>query len=245
MAETRIEWSPYAYCLNNPILRFDPNGLTDFTFDKKTGDVAQVGEANDDPDRILRTNRKGEVKYNKNGEAKVSVDGIEQGILKDGQNFKTDDQVISVGGESQPSLAGVEDFVTKMGEYVGVEIAGAYLSTEKGSDAKISKVYIDEYAGNESQKSSISLSKLAVLPSGSTVDPSLQGFNTTTAFHTHPSNLGISRTDVERPSGTTGAGGDLGFRDNNRSYFQNFLILTRTAIYPSSVQKIPYTNWTR
>lgn len=42
LAEKHIEWSPYAYCLNNPILRFDPNGLTDFTFDKKTGDVNQV-----------------------------------------------------------------------------------------------------------------------------------------------------------------------------------------------------------
>jgi hypothetical protein len=135
--------------LNSPILRFDPNGLTDFTFDKKTGDINQVGEKNDDPDRILKTNRKGEVKYKKNGEAKVAVDGIEQGILKDGQNFKNEDQIISAGGEGQPSLAGVEDFVTKMGEYDGVEIAGAYLSQGDGANASISKVYIDEYKGNK------------------------------------------------------------------------------------------------
>ena len=108
LAESRIGWSPYAYCLNNPILRIDPNGLTDFTFDKKTGDVKQVGEKNDDPDRILKTNRKGEVKYKKNGEPKVAVGGIEHGILKDGQNFKNKDEVISVGGEDQPSVEGVK-----------------------------------------------------------------------------------------------------------------------------------------
>jgi RHS repeat-associated protein len=233
LPERRIGWSTYAYCLNNPILRFDPNGLTDFTFDKKTGDVKQVGEKNDDPDRILKTNRKGEVKYKKNGEAKIAVGGIEKGILKNGQNFKNDDQVISVGGEGQPSLAGVEDFVTKMGEYVGVEIAGAYLSNEKGADAKISKVYIDEYNGNESQKSSATLTKLYT-------DESLKSLNLTTDFHTHPSNLGISRTDVERPSGD-----DLNFRDNNKSFFTKFLILTRTATYPTEVQRIDYTNYTK
>lgn len=76
------------------------------------------------------------------------------------------------------------------------------------------------------------------------IDPSLKGFNTITSFHTHLSNLaGVSRSDVERPSGTTGSGGDLDFRDKYRSQFYNLLILTRTAIYPSQVQKIPYTNW--
>jgi RHS repeat-associated protein len=231
LADKAYDWSPYRYCSNNPINRIDPDGMTDFRFDKKSGEVTQVGEANDDPDKIVRTNRHGEVKYKKNGEAKVAVDGIEKGILSDGQNFKTDDQIISVGGEGQPTLAGVEDFVTKMGEYVGVEIAGAYLSTEKGENAPISKVYIDEYKGNESQQSSISLTKLYT-------DESLKGMNLTTDFHTHPSNLGISRTDVERPSDA-----DLKFRDNNKKNFYNFIILTRTATYPYNVQRIPYTNW--
>lgn len=238
MAEKIHEWSPYNFVRNNPVLRIDPDGLTDYTFNKKTGEVTQVGDANDDPDRILRTNNKGEIKYKKNGEAKVSIDGIEQGILSDGQNFKTDDQVISVGGENQPSLAGVEDFVTKLAEHIGVEIAGMYLSNEEGANANISTVYIDEYKGNESQRSSISPTKLYT-------DASLKGMNTTTHFHTHPSNIGISRTDVERPSGTTGTGGDLDFRDNNRSNFHNFLILTRTATYPTEVLRIPYTNWKR
>jgi len=68
-------------------------------------------------------------------------------------------------------------------------------------------------------------------------------------------NIGKSRTNIERPSGTAGQGGDLYFRDNNimpknpqnrindRRYFYDFLILTRTATYPTKVKKIPYTNW--
>lgn len=236
MAELFYDHSPYSWVKNNPILRIDPTGMTDFTFNKKTGEVTQVGEANDEPDRILKTNRKGEVKYKKNGEAKVALGGIEQGILADGQNWKTDDQIINVGGEGQASLEGVEDFVTRFSEHVGVEFSGAYLSQEDKADATISKVYVDEYEGNKPKQSSATFTKLFT-------DQSLKGFNTITDFHTHPSNIGVSRTDVERPSGTTGQGGDLAHRDSQRSYFYNFLILTRTATYPSKVQRINYTNW--
>ena len=239
MSELFFDHSPYSWVKNNPLLRIDPTGMTDFTFDKKTGEIKQVGELNDEPDRILKTNRKGEVKYKKkSGEAKVALGGIEQGILKDGQNFKNDDQIINVGGEGQASLEGVEDFVTRFSEHVGVEIAGAYLSQEDKAGAAISKVYIDEYQGNEVKKSSASLTKLFT-------DPSLSGFNTITSFHTHPSNVGASRTDVERPSGVHDGGGDLRFRDNQRSYFYNFLILTRTANYPYRAQRTNYTNWRR
>jgi len=199
-----------------------------------------VGEKNDDPDRILKTKQfgkhKGEVKYDKKGEAKVAIGGIEKGILKDGQNFKTNDQLINVGGEGQPTLGGVEDFVTKIGEYVGVEMSGAYLSKEKGANASISKVYIDEYNGNDATHSYTSLFKLYS-------DESLKNMNTITDFHTHPSNLGIPRLDVERPSGTTDGRGDIGFRNNNQNFFMNFLILTRTTTYPSEVQRIDYTKW--
>jgi len=236
MSELFYDHSLYSWVKNNPLLRIDPTGMTDFTFDKKSGAVTKVGEANDEPDRILKTNRKGEVKYKKNGDAKVALGGIEQGILADGQNWKTDDQVIDVGGEGQASLGGVEDFVTRFSEHVGVEISGAYLSQEDKADASISKVVIDEYQGNQSQKSSMTINRVLA-------SPALKGFNTITDFHTHPSNLNIDRADVERPSGTTGTGGDLSYRDGQRSFFYNFIILTRTANYPKKVQKIDYTNW--
>ena len=78
--EQCLDYISLRLCHNNPINRVDPNGLTDFTFDKKNGNVKQVGEKNDDPDRILKTNRKGEVKYKKNGEAKVAVGTEIQGF---------------------------------------------------------------------------------------------------------------------------------------------------------------------
>lgn len=142
--------------------------MTEFRFNKKTGEITQIGEANDEPDRILKTNRKGEVKYKKNGEAKVALGDIEQGILADGQNWKTDDQIIDVGGEGQASLEGVEDFVTRFSEHVGVEMSGEYLSQEDKADATISKVYVDEYKGNKPKQSSASFTKLFT-------DPSLKG----------------------------------------------------------------------
>ena len=70
--------------------------------------------------------------------------------------------------------------------------------------------------------------------------------NPITHLHTHLSNIGEKRTNIERPSGTTSAqGGDLEYRDNNKNYFYNFLILTRTADYPTEVMRIKYTKWKR
>jgi hypothetical protein len=112
---------------NNPINRIDPDGLTDFTVNKKTGDITQVGEANDDPDRILRTNRKGEVKYKKNGEAKVAIDDISKGILEDGLNLQEKDGTFEVNGEGEPSLGDFNKFISEFSDYVGKEIAGVRL----------------------------------------------------------------------------------------------------------------------
>ena len=61
MAEKYPGWSPYNYTLNNPIKYVDPNGLTDYKLNKKTGDVKQVGEANEQPDRVLKTDNDGNI----------------------------------------------------------------------------------------------------------------------------------------------------------------------------------------
>ena len=174
--------TPHHFVSNNPIMRIDPMGLTDFTLNKKTGEVTQVGEANDEPDRILQTNRKGEVKFNKNGEAKVAIKGIEKGILADGQNWKTDDQIIEVGGEGQPTVDGVHSFTLGLSEYIGREISG-YSYSSDGS-GKITDVLLGHYKDNTRTKSYCSPVAFTKKYRGRFSFANFQE-----AFHTHPDGL--------------------------------------------------------
>jgi hypothetical protein len=58
--------SPFQYCRNNPVLRVDPNGLTDYEFDKKSGKLILIeGTENSGPDRIIKNAR-----YDENGNLK-------------------------------------------------------------------------------------------------------------------------------------------------------------------------------
>ena len=146
MADQFFDHSPYIWVKNNPILRIDPTGMTDFALNKKTGEITEVVYDNKDEqkanqaaetDRIVKTNRKGEVKRNRKGEVKTtSVNNIEKGILADGQNFKTESNIIAVGGEGQPSETGVEAFALKLSSYIGKEVGGAYFSGQEGSKAQ-------------------------------------------------------------------------------------------------------------
>jgi len=216
MAEMFYDHSPYSWVKNNPLLRIDPTGMTDFTFDRKTGEVAQVGEPNDEPDRILKTNNKGEVKYKKNGDARVAMGGIEQGILADGQNWKTDDQVIDVGGEGQPTVDGVKSFTMGISEYIGKEIKGFSYSSNTSGD--VTDMVLGKYLNNSNTQS---YGTLSALRNKYGVNFSLN--NVTQEFHTHPDGkLGATQSAPNLSQDVTSLQNDKPFIPN-----ASFIILYR------------------
>jgi hypothetical protein len=193
LAERRYELTTYNYVQNSPMFRFDPNGLTDFTLNKKTGEVKQIGIKNNEPDRILKTNSKGEVKKkgegflgflvrkSERGKEKVAIEGVEKGILDDGQNFKEKGVAYKIGGEGNPSREGIESFTVKLSNYLGVEVGGAYAS-ENNSGA-ITHMTIGKYKGNtrSSLRGGLGLSLLRQFYDVSQNQTSLLGH-----FHVHP-----------------------------------------------------------
>lgn len=155
------DWTTfYNYSQNNPLFIIDPIGLTDFTLDKNTGQLTQVGEKNQLPDRILKTDSKGNVikkgngflgflvSKSEKGKAKVDLDNIEQGILEGGMNLKENDNLIDVGGDDQASVKGFEDFALKFSNYIGLEVQGEYFSKKDNQD--IRHISIGRYNSNTS-----------------------------------------------------------------------------------------------
>jgi hypothetical protein len=244
MAEKRYWVNPYNFVQNNPINRVDPTGLTDFAMNRKTGDITQVGEKNDDPDRIVRTDRKGNVlkkgegflgflvsKANR-GEAKTAIGGIEKGILSSGMNFQSKDNVIAVGGQGQATVQGVRDFTLKLSNYVGKEVGGYDLAS-KGQSA-ISNVYIGRYGNNDAQteRSPFTLPMLR---------PDLFGnVDIKTDWHTHLSRFGDNDRLV--PSGLSIPGGDMEHKRGQSVHNPSlrFLIITNPSSTDQSATEIEY-----
>ncbi|MEO0133111.1 MAG: hypothetical protein ABIK73_09340 [candidate division WOR-3 bacterium] len=150
---------------NNPLSRFDLNGLTDFTLNKKTGEVKEVKKTDAKTDRIVKIDKhgnpkvKGEgflgslVKESNRGEYKTAIGGIAKGILEDGQNFKTQDNIIEVGGNEQPSVKDVEEFALKLASYINKEIGGTYFSKIQNGDIDNSThITIGQYQFNDSHE---------------------------------------------------------------------------------------------
>lgn len=222
--------NPYNYVQNNPMNRFDPNGLTDYTLDKKNGDVKKVADTKDATDRIVQTRkdgsikRKGEgflgglVRESKRGEAKTAVGGIEKGILKDGQNFRNKDEVISVGGEGQASVDGVKSFTLKLSEYVGKEIRGYSYSSDASGNA--TDMVLGKYKNNDLTNSYGSPTELALK-----YGDKYSRYNILQEFHTHPNGtLGATAS-------SPGLSQDVTNLQSGKSYAPNasFIILYRIA----------------
>lgn len=241
MAEKRYWVNPYNFVQNNPINRVDPTGLTDFAMNRKTGDITQVGEKNDDPDRIVRTDKKGNVLKKgegflgflvskaHRGEAKTAIGGIEKGILSNGANFQNNHTTIAVGGKGQPSLDGVRDFALKLSNYVDKEVGGQYLSN-KGSTST-DYVAFGPYKNNDAQNER----------SGLLLDPSLLGkVNITADWHTHLSRFGDSDRLV--PSGLSTPGGDMAYKRGSAPNYPSlrFLIITNPSSTDQRATEIEY-----
>ena len=183
LTEKYESWSTYQYVRNNPILRIDPNGMDDYKVNRETGAMELVKKTDDKTDRILETysrkSRRGEVKYKKNGKAKVAFGGVEKGILKDGINFQKDDNIIEVGGEKQASVEGVKSFTLKLSEYVGKEIKGFSYSANNSGD--VTDVLLGAFKGNTLTTSKCSPAQL-LRKYG--ISNTLN--NIVEQFHTHP-----------------------------------------------------------
>jgi hypothetical protein len=171
---------------NNPILRIDPTGMDDYTINKKTGDVKLVKETDDKTDRVVKTysrkSREGEVKTNRKGEARTAFGDVEKGILSDGINFSKNDNVIGVGGEGQPSFAGVKSFTLQLSEYVGKEIKGfSYSSNASGN---VTDMLLGKYINNTLTESRGSVTGLMKI-----YGANFSFNNILQEFHTHPNGV--------------------------------------------------------
>jgi RHS repeat-associated protein len=82
--------SPYAYCRNNPLIFIDPNGEDEYEFDKKGNLVNIIDNKNADILRVVKTDRKGNIKYDKNGNTKT---------IATSQNFEAG-TITGAGGEN-------------------------------------------------------------------------------------------------------------------------------------------------
>ena len=197
LVDRRPSLTPYNYVQYNPLNRIDPNGLTDYKIYK--GKTTRVGTENDDPDRIVKIDKDGNVKRkgegflgflvrkSERGKAKIAVDGIAQGFLEDGQNLKENVGQFDINGEGQPTLKEFNDFISKYSDYVRKEIAGIRLGEDENND-DVTKVITNKYKESTRYRSRV--------PAGWM---SRYGDNLKAHFHTHPNNDHTPSQDFDIP----------------------------------------------
>ncbi len=142
LAKLAPDKTPYHYVSNNPIIRIDPKGLTDYKINKDSGKVERVGKPNDQPDRILKTDSDGNIQYykrrSKRGQPKVAVDNIKKGYLKNGHNFK--EQRIMFEVDNDGELKSVYKLISYLSDKFSRE-GGGFTFTAKNSD-KVTNVLL-------------------------------------------------------------------------------------------------------
>ncbi|PWK16636.1 RHS repeat domain-containing protein, partial [Xanthomarina spongicola] len=231
LGELKYELTPYNYVQNSPMFRIDPDGLTDYKVNKKTGEVNQVGDENKDPDRIVKTDRKGNVKKkgeglfgfltkkSEKGKSKIAVSGLDKGILADGKNLKTESTVVEVELGSNLQDKSFEKTILKISDYLDVELAGYYVNDIKsGKDYG----YLHNFGDNDAQNSNSGRNFLnSNMPNLAKSQLFIKA-----SFHTH-----LTRFDADdrlKPSSTGSRGGDLGskMRALEINPTQRFFILT-------------------
>ena len=175
--------SSYAYCKNNPVIKIDPNGADDYRFDKETGDFLLMKQTDAEADRVLNYHfNKKTGKYEPNTkffQTKTLIDNIEKGILRDGINFKENNNVIPVGGNNNVTEEGVKSFVLRLSELVGKEIKGFSYSSEASTN--VTDVLIGKYLNNTYKKSYGNLRELQYKYGNE-----FSFDNVLLDFHTHP-----------------------------------------------------------
>lgn len=213
LAEKYYSISPYVYCMNNPIMYLDPDGMDNYRYDDKTGEFILMETTDDKFDQVLGykfDKKSGEWQKNtKWYQTKTRISDIEKGILSNGVNFKEKDNVISVGRDGQPTVAGVENFIIELSEMVGKGIGGFEYSAK--GETEIDNVYIGRFQSSKDRPSRWNTDQKAY----AVFDPRVAGVmpnevNFYVDFHTHLSSF--SDDSKLQPSGRIDGSGDIGYK---------------------------------
>ena len=119
---------------------------------------------------------------------------VEKGILKDGIDFKNNNNMIAVGGEEQPTIEGVEAFAVKLSNLVSREIGGTYFSRNKSSSPNY--ISIGRWIKNTYTETNNHGVNIGSYPE---YRQHYKEFEPVGFFHTHPSK-GFNPVDIYNPS---------------------------------------------